>query len=191
MKKEAIYLVEYSSISYGIAVLDRLIKRSAVEVVYARPVCIGKYLIVLGGDVDDVRESREEVKSLGSNRRISDYLLTSAHQEILAYFRRASKEAGGSHIQEAVGILETSNASSGFYSLDRALKNGSVRLARIWLGHYIGGKFCYILNGQVGDVQAAVDAGRASAGEAFLVDSQVIPYPDPATLKLLVDQFNA
>jgi len=191
MRKEAIYLVEYAGIPYGIAVLDRLVKRTAVEVVYARPVCVGKYLIVLGGNVDDVRESQAEVESLGPAKRISDYLLTSAHQEILAYFRRAAKETDKLHTPEAVGILETRNASSGFHSLDRALKNGSVRLAKIWLGHYIGGKLCYVLTGRVGDVQAAIDAGRAGIDEKSLLDSQVIPHPDPVTMKLLVEHYNA
>ena len=62
---EAVFLVEYNSVSYGVSVLDRIVKRSGVEVVYARPVCAGKYLIVVGGDVDDVSESQAEGEGLG------------------------------------------------------------------------------------------------------------------------------
>ena len=88
----------------------------------------------------------------------------------------------------AVGLVETTNAAAGFHSLDAALKNGSVRLGKVWLGHFLAGKFCYVLAGQVGDVEAAVAAAKATVPDKNYVDSRVIPSPDGATLRLLLEQ---
>lgn len=188
---EAVLLAEYSSVSYGVSVLDRMVKRSAVEVVYARPVCAGKYLIVVGGDVEDVGEAQAEAESLGSERRISSYLLTNAHRDILGYFRRSSAQEASERetieVSPALGLFETTNAATGFHSLDAALKNGSVGLGKVWLGHFLAGKFCYVLAGQVGDVGAAIAAARNATPDKNHVDNRVIPSPDKATLRLLLD----
>lgn len=188
--QEAIFLVEYSNIPYGIAALDRLVKRSAVSVLYANPVCIGRYLIVVGGSVEDVGESQAEVEAIGTTRRISQYLLTNAHRDISAYFKRFPKNEKSISGAQAAGIFETRDTASGFRSLDCALKNGSVEIGKIWMGHYLGGKFCYVLTGQVGDVETAVNAARHSIIDRQYADSCVIPSPDTETLRLIVEHYN-
>lgn len=182
---EAVYLVEFGSIPAGIDMLDRMMDRCSALIIYAKPVCIGKFLIVLGGEVDDVREAQAVVLESGEKRVLQQYLLTSAHEEILAYFRRAPG-ANASTGPVAIGMLETVDAVSGFRSLDAALKGGSVSLEQVWLGHFIGGKFCYILSGQVGDVQAALAAAEITLEPKRLVDSRVIPSPSEKTLAHLL-----
>lgn len=187
---DAICIVEYNSVSYGIAVLDRMVKRSDVTPIYAKPVCVGRYLIVLGGAVDSVEEAMQEVEDKGSHRLLSKYLLTSAHRDILGYFRRTPAQLEDFAGVRAVGLVETRSAAAGFQSLDRALKSGSVDLIKMWMGHFLGGKSCFVLAGEVGDVEAAVGAARSSIREEESVDCQVIPAPDPLVLRLLTDRYN-
>lgn len=183
---EAIYIVEYASIPVGVDLLDRMVKRSSVFIIHAKPVCIGKFLIVLGGDVDDVREAQAAAAAAGEKRLLQQYLLTHAHGQILAYFRRAPERKESRSEASAVGILETLDAVNGFRSLDSALKGGNVRLEQVWLGHFMGGKFCYLLTGQVEDIRTALAAAESGLEEKRVVDSRVIPSLDGKTLEYLL-----
>ena len=177
---DAIYIVEYSSISRGIATLDKMLKRSDVMALYAAPVCIGKYVIAVGGGVGDVRESKDEAEASGGI--IAGYLITGAHPGVLGYFRRERMREPDS--SDAAGIFETRNISSGFMSLDAALKNGRTEVIRIWMGHFIGGKFCWVIQGETSEVSSSLaSAGRAISG-GEIMGSELIPRPDASTLCL-------
>ena len=189
--REAIYTVEYTSIPVGIDMLDRMVKSASVSVIYAKPICIGKFLIVLGGDVGDVRQAQKTVLSAGEKRLLKEHLLTNAHREILAYFKRGPSDRVPIEGKTAVGILETREIASGFLSLDAALKSGSVQLEQVWMGHFIGGKFCYLLSGSVEDVGAAVEAADRTLGEKSPVESRIIPSPDSQTLEQLIKVYSA
>jgi len=177
---DAIYVVEYRSISRGIATLDKMLKRSDIMALYAAPVCIGKYVIAVGGGIGDVRESKDAAEASGGI--IAGYLITGAHPGVLSYFRRERPPEPDS--PDAVGIFETTNISSGFMSLDAALKNGRTDVMRIWMGHLIGGKFCWVIQGETSEVSSSLaSAGRViSRGE--ITGSELIPRPDASTLRL-------
>ncbi|MCL2683680.1 MAG: BMC domain-containing protein [Synergistaceae bacterium] len=179
---DAIYIVEYRSISRGVMTLDRMMKRSDVMALYAAPVCIGKYVIAVGGGVGDVRESKAEAEA--SDGIVAGYLITGAHPGVLGYFRRVRRERQTEQgSPDAVGIFETRNISSGFMSLDAALKNGQTQITRIWMGHFIGGKFCWVISGETSEVASSLAAAaRAIPGD--IVGSELIPRPDASTLYL-------
>lgn len=179
---DAVYVVEFRSISHGIGVLDKMLKRSSLLLLHANPICIGKYLIAVGGDVADAREAKKAAEEPGGAAPIASYLLTGAHPAILGYFRH--QRPGEQAVPDAIGIFETRNAASGFVSLDQALKSAQVRLLRLWLGQFLGGKFCYVLGGVLPDVQAAIGAATSSIPEKELVGSQVIAAPDQTTMAL-------
>lgn len=186
---KAIYIAEYSSIPVGIDAVDRMVKRASMTIIYAKPICIGKFLIVMGGEVDNLREAQAEVASAGEKRLIQQYLLTNAHEDILAYFKRSPQEKRSMQGKTALGILETRNASSGFQSLDAALKSGNVRLEEVWIGHFIGGKFCYILSGLVEDINTALEAAARGLPENSFIDKKVIASPDDKTLEYLIKSY--
>ena len=50
----AIGAIELSSIGIGYQIEDEMLKAASVDVLIARTICSGKYLIVLGGSVSDV-----------------------------------------------------------------------------------------------------------------------------------------
>ncbi|HBO43591.1 MAG TPA: propanediol utilization protein, partial [Planctomycetaceae bacterium] len=47
-------VVELSSIAVGYKIQDEMLKAASVELLLARTICSGKYLIVVGGNVGDV-----------------------------------------------------------------------------------------------------------------------------------------
>ena len=53
----AIGAIELSSIGIGYQIEDEMLKAASVDVLIARTICSGKYLIVLGGSVSDVEAS--------------------------------------------------------------------------------------------------------------------------------------
>jgi bacterial microcompartment shell protein len=47
--------VEFSCIGLGIEAQDEMLKAASVEVLVARTICSGKYLVIVGGSVSDVQ----------------------------------------------------------------------------------------------------------------------------------------
>lgn len=181
---DAVYVVEFSSISQGVGVLDRMLKRADVELLYANAICVGKYLICVGGDVADAGEAKKAAEESDADRPLSSCLLTGTHPDIRGYFRKERPEVS-EHVA-AIGLFETRHAASGFASLDCALKSAQVRPLKIWLGHMLGGKFCYVLGGSTSDIQSAIRRAAAAVPEKERVGERVIPSPDSVTLGLFL-----
>ena len=55
---KSIGAIELSSIGIGYQIEDEMLKAASVELLIARTICSGKYLIVVGGSVSDVRGGR-------------------------------------------------------------------------------------------------------------------------------------
>ena len=50
--KEAIAMIELNSIAKGVETADAMLKTSDVDLVMAQPICAGKYMVLVSGDVD-------------------------------------------------------------------------------------------------------------------------------------------
>jgi len=57
MSHHAIGLVEFTSIAQGIAAADAMAKTANVEILFAKSICPGKYIVMIGGDVAAVNRS--------------------------------------------------------------------------------------------------------------------------------------
>ena len=113
----------------------------------------------------------------------SFYIIPHIHEQVLeALSGRKKVEA-----REAVGILECSMMVSALYAADMVAKEAAVRLCRVRLGQGIGGKGVVILSGDVGAVNAAVNAVVKSSStlDLHLQEHYVIPNPDPDLLEFL------
>ena len=87
-------------------------------------------------------------------------------------------------MQEALGMIETRGLVSAIEALDAMVKSASVRL----ISHRLsgGGLVTVMIEGDVGAVKAAVDAGTAAATIiGSVVSTHVIPRPDDETAKIL------
>ncbi len=178
---EAVYVVEFTSISRGIGALDLMCKRAGLAVLYANPICIGKYLICAGGDVADMLEVKAAAEAEDDEPPIASCLITGTHPAVLRYFRR--EKTAEQQNRPALGIFETRNASSGIKSLDAALKAARVELVRIWLGTQLGGKLCWVISGGVSDVKSGVAASQSAVARREQAGSRVVIAPDPLVLR--------
>lgn len=180
---QAVYIVEYRSLAKGIHMLDRMLKRANLNVLHASPICIGKYLICLGGDVSEAYEAQQVVEAEGESPPLSSYLLSNAHPQILQYFAKAHSRQ--QPLPDAMGVFEVTSAAAGFQSLDLALKSGTVALRRLWLGQLLGGKCCFVLEGSTSDVKNGLKAAATAIKPKEVIESQLILGPDATVAGLL------
>ena len=86
---------------------------------------------------------------------------------------------------DALGIIETKGLVGVLEGTDAMLKAANVSIVgRVQLG---GGFVATLVQGDVGSVRAAVEAGAEAASRVGeLMSAHVIPRPDPAVLKMYV-----
>ncbi len=182
MKGAAIGIVETSSIAKGFEVADAVLKRADVEIVVNRTICPGKYMVLIGGDVDAVNASIETGIKVGAHTVVDYFVIPNVHPDVFPAI------SGVSRLPEikALGVIEGFSVASVIEAADAAIKAAEVQLINIHLAMAIGGKGFVTLTGEVGAVEAAVDAGAAVIEKkGLLVEKVVIPSPR----KEIIDEF--
>ncbi len=169
----ALAVIETASIARGFVVTDAVVKKAPVTVKLAQAVSPGKFLLIFGGAVDATLESFEEAKSIAGSDIVDELFLPGAHPGLLPAVDRALVTEPG----EAVGIVETSTVAAAILAADTALKAVDVAVIRLHLALGVGGKGWFTLAGQLADVEAALDAVKATAKPDRLVGVELIPRP--------------
>ncbi len=173
--------LELSSVGIGYKVLDRMLKAAAVEIILARTICSGKYLIILGGTVSDVESAMAAGRESGEGALIDELVLTSVHPSVFPALGQSVSITGEQ--LGALGIVETFSGVSILAAADAAAKAAAVTLFRVHVAMALGGKGFLLLTGEQADVEAAVSAAVAEAGKRGLLVSQVvIPRPEPSLI---------
>lgn len=168
-------LLELASIAAGIEAVDGLLKEADVELLVAEPVTPGKYVILFTGAVEDVTSSWRRGSELAGDVLIDALFIPNLEPTLLDLIRGAGPDAR--HL-EAVGVVETFSVASTIRAADIASKTSTLRLVSLELARGIGGKSYVTFTGEIGDVEAAVDAGAADPERAgLLVRRVVIPNP--------------
>jgi len=168
----AIALVEFNSIAAGILAGDAMVKKAAVQLLEARPICPGKYMVLIGGEVGPVEESWQAGIAVGADAVIDELFLPQVHLSVFPALMSAAKPWG----REALGIIETIDVASCILAADAAAKAAEIQLLEIRLANGLGGKSYVILEGYVPDVEAALAAGVALVQpRGMLVRSVIIP----------------
>jgi microcompartment protein CcmL/EutN len=172
----AIGAVETSSIAQGAVVGDAMVKTAEVELLEARTLSPGKYWVLIGGGVAEVRAAFGAGTRIAAETLLDSLFIPQLHEMILPALRA---DAQGED-DDALGVLETLTAAAAIVAADRAAKAARVLIRRIQFGNGLGGKGYVYLSGEVADVQASVEAGRAEAlAKGLLVRSVVIPRLHP------------
>ena len=175
---EALGMLELSSIGVAYAVRDAMIKAAEVKVLVARTICSGKYMIMIGGDVQAVQFSLTAGKVVSQEALIDELLIPAVDPRIFPAIS-ASVELQDSDMQ-AMGLLEAFSVTAIVEGADAAVKAADVTLFRIHVAMAIGGKGYLMLTGEISQVQAAIAAGAAEIGKrGLLVSKVVIPNPEP------------
>jgi microcompartment protein CcmL/EutN len=177
-RPDTIGLLEVSSIGLGFAAEDAMLKAASVELLLARTICSGKYLVVVAGDVASVQASVEAGEGAVHDGLIESRVIPRLHPSVFPAISQSVDIDPES--AQALGIVETFSAAAIVEAADAAAKAAAVTLFRIHLAMAIGGKGFLLMTGDVASVKAGVEAGAQVAGsEGMLVSKVVIPAPPP------------
>jgi len=168
----AIAAIETSSIAQGAVVGDAMVKTAEIELVEARTLSPGKFWVLVTGGVAEVRAAHRRGVAVAAETLLDQLFIPQLHAMVAPALR--GPVDGPDH--DALGVIETLTAAAVVHAADRAAKTAPVLLRVVRFGDGLGGKGYVQLTGEVADVQAAVEAGRAEAQAAgLLVRSVVIP----------------
>jgi microcompartment protein CcmL/EutN len=174
----ALGALEFSSIAIGILALDEMIKIAPVQIIEARTICPGKYLIVFSGEVASVEYSLNKGLETGKERIVDRLFLPMIHPDVVAAIGKIIVTGEWN----AIGIIETLSVVSRIEAADKAAKAGGVKIIEIRLAIGFGGKSYVKLLGSLDAVQAAMEAGTATARlKNLLCMSTLIPQPHNET----------
>ena len=173
---KSIGVIELSSVAVGYQIEDEMLKGASVELLIARTICSGKYLIVIGGGVSDV-EAAIRVGLQAADEAIIDHLIVpNIHESVFPALGQSvtlPDDRPG-----ALGVVETFSGTSILAAADAAAKSARVTVFRIHVAMALGGKGLLLMAGSVADVRAGVEAaGEAARERGLLVNEVVIPRP--------------
>ncbi len=170
----AIGLVELSSIAKGIEVCDVMLKSANVELLSAKTICPGKYIVMVGGEIAAVKQAVQNGEQQGGHLAIDSFVLANIHASVLP----ALSGVTPANHQQSIGVVETFSVATCIDAADAAVKAANVALLRIHMAFGIGGKCYLVVNGDVSDVRSAVQVASLKAGEkGLLVHASVIAKP--------------
>ncbi|MFH1006449.1 MAG: BMC domain-containing protein [Candidatus Latescibacterota bacterium] len=179
----AIGLVEFNSIARGIEAADAMLKTAEVKIVRVGPICPGKYLVLVAGEVAAVQNSVAVGQRIGGDKVVDDFILPNVHPSVFPAILSATNITQ----LDALGVIETFSVASTITAADAAVKAASVELIEIRLAVGLGGKAFVTMTGDVSAVEAAVEAGSKQAIEkGMLVGKALLPSPQEELGKSLL-----
>ncbi|MQM73660.1 MAG: BMC domain-containing protein [Eubacteriaceae bacterium] len=181
--KNAIGFIEFKSIPIGIESTDQMLKSGNVELVTATPICPGKYVTIISGDVGAVRSSVKNGEVVGGMFVIESHVIPNIHQ---AVFPALMANVDVDNVQ-SIGIIETINAISSIVVADTAVKAANITLVEVRMARGLGGKAFVIMTGEVSPVKQAVKAAENAMREYGVITStSVIASPHQDVRKLIL-----
>ncbi len=182
MKKQgtAIGIIETSSIAKGFQIADTVLKTANVEILVNRTICPGKYMVLIGGDVDAVTSSVEAGVRVGAHTVVDHFVIANVHPAVFPAI------SGVAHLPElqALGVIESFSVASIIEAADAAVKATPIQLVCIHLAMAIGGKGWVSLTGDVASVEEAVEiAAGVLSRKGLLVEKVVIAAPRPEIVR--------
>ncbi len=181
----AIAMLETQSIAAGIEMTDAILWESDIELLFATHVQPGKYIVLFGGSIEDLRSALRRGAEVARGDLVDQLLIPQVDQRVCEALRRRDESAPiGAGELDAVGVIETTTVSSCIVSADIALKEAHVELLELRIANGLGGKSYVSMTGEVSDVRSSVQAGARSAESAARLARHVViakPHPDLAT----------
>lgn len=185
MKLRTIGCVELNSISTGMHVADEMVKASEVSLVLSRPMCPGRYIVVVTGDTGAVQNSVEHGKRVGRDMVIDHFVIPNVHEDVIP----AMNGVVLAPKVDALGCIETCTVAACVEAADAAAKAGDVSLLELRYAAGLGGKAFITMTGEVSSVESAVQAGIQAvveSGGGPILSHVVIPSPSEDFVKQLL-----
>lgn len=181
--EKAIGLLELKSIPMGINAADAMVKAAHVDLIMASPVCPGKYIAVIAGNVGAVHNAMKSGSQTGETFVVEEHIIDRVHPSVLPAL---SGTAEIDHVG-SIGIIETISALSSIKAADVVAKAAHVKLIEVRVARGLGGKGFLVFTGEISAVNSAVRACDEEMKETGEITSQaVIPSPSPELVKHLL-----
>jgi microcompartment protein CcmL/EutN len=168
----SIGILEMSSIAAGFLVQDAMLKAAEVELLIARTICPGKYIVVVGGKVAAVKAAMSAGELLGGGFSVDRLILSHIDIRVFPALSGCVELPGGR--RKALGIIETFSAATIVKAADAAVKAADVTLFKVHIAMAIGGKGFLLVCGDVGAVKASVAAGVDRIKEEGMLVNKVV-----------------
>jgi len=170
----SIALIELNSIARGIGTADAMLKAAEVRLLFSKPICPGKFIILVAGEVGAVNAAQRAGTDYGGQYVVDHILIPNIHPDVI--------NAINCNVTidkvNAIGIIEFFSIAASILAADAAAKSAQVKLIEVRLGMGIGGKSYLTLTGDVSSVKTAVEVGaNAVAQTGMLLTSEVIASP--------------
>lgn len=178
----ALGLVEFKTIPVAVQATDEMLKAAEVELLLATPICPGKYITIISGEVANVATAVKRGVLVGDLFVVDDHVIPNISEAVMPAISGAAMIP---HM-ESLGVIETIAAVSAVKAGDIVAKASKIQLIEIRLARGLGGKGEVFFTGELGDVEAASKACLERLGqEGGIVSSAVIARPHKALLQAI------
>ncbi|GHU67271.1 propanediol utilization: polyhedral bodies pduT [Clostridia bacterium] len=181
--KHALGMIEVISIPAGIEMGDAMLKAADVELVSAHPVCAGKYIVVVTGEVAAVKSSVAAGTESCGMKLVDSIVIPNVDAQVAPAIVMCNDFGK----VRAVGSVELFSLCAAVTAADAMVKAADVKLIEVRMGRGLGGKAFIILTGEVAAVNSAIRAANAlEEVQGLVAESVVIPSPHPDLVRALV-----
>ncbi len=179
----ALGVAEFRSIGKGIEMLDEMTKKANIEIIENRIVCIGRFFVIVSGDVADVTAAIDTLEGLPESELIGCNVIPRLEPGIIEKINGKIERDNIS----AIGVVETRDIHSGLYGANSIKKSSNVDILRISLTLGLGGKALVIFTGDIASVRNGIEAARESIGDPKkIVSAAAIASPSEEFIKNLL-----
>jgi len=182
MKKHpAIAVVEFSDIPAGMHATDAMLKKAPIAFVKCGTITRGRFITLIGGSTASVDESLREGLAQGGPSVVDHLLLADVHPRVYEAVLGWRKPGTSG----ALAIIETDTVAANVRAAEAALKGTPVELIEIRLADAgLSGKGVSIYQGDLSDIEAAIDMATRQVGQAGVtLRHRIIAAPHDALIK--------
>ncbi len=181
--KSAIGLVEYRSIAKAVESTDAMLKAANVSLIMSNPICPGKYISIITGEVGAVQSGLKAGVAVCPEMIVEHHIIPNVSPAVIPALTGTSAVGQTG----AVGMIETLSAISAIIAADVAVKASNITLIDIRIARGLGGKGYLVMTGEIASVKAAVTAStHRLAQEGTVVATSVIASPTKEIIQTLL-----
>ncbi|MGI6108627.1 MAG: BMC domain-containing protein [Eubacteriaceae bacterium] len=152
--KKALGFIEFKTIPVGIEATDEMLKSGNVELVTSTPICPGKFITIISGDVGAVQSSVRTGEKVGGSYVVDSFMIANINEKVMPALTGTMPLPD----VESLGMVETIDGISSILAADAAAKASNIDLLEIRIARGLGGKAYFIITGEVSSVKRAIQA---------------------------------
>ncbi len=140
MELKAIAMLELNSIAKGVEACDEMLKAADVDLIMAQPICAGKYMVLISGDVDSAERASETGKEVAGEFLVDDFVIPNVHSSIFSALTATTRI----DTIDSLAVIETFSVASSIMAADAAVKAAVVDIIEIRCATGLGGKSFFL-----------------------------------------------